>query len=38
MSSVAHMNVDTVLRQLQDFVTRDRAERAEATQAETPVT
>ncbi|MCE2564096.1 GTPase ObgE [Komagataeibacter sp. FNDCF1] len=38
MSSVAHMNVDRVLRQLQDFVTRDRAERTEEAKGETPAT
>ncbi|AQU86694.1 GTPase ObgE [Komagataeibacter nataicola] len=36
MSSVAHMHVDTVLRRLQDYVTRDRAEKAEQHKAETP--
>ncbi|MBV1829933.1 GTPase ObgE [Komagataeibacter sp. AV436] len=38
MSSVAHMHVDTVLRRLQDYVTRDRAEKAEQHKAETPET
>ncbi|WP_130730452.1 GTPase ObgE [Komagataeibacter xylinus] len=36
MSSVAHMHVDTVLRRLQDDVTRNRAEQAEQHKAETP--
>ncbi len=38
MSSVAHLNVDTVLRQLQDYVTRDRAEQAAREKGEIPAT
>ncbi|AHI25900.1 GTPase ObgE [Komagataeibacter xylinus E25] len=38
MSSVAHMNVDTVLRRLQDYVSRDRAEKAGQEKGEIPAT